>query len=100
MRLTPQIVNMTYKPSEHGGLKEDGTPDKRVQSEHGFGGDTQRASELGHEGGKTQPDNVYKPSEHGGTKKDGSNASRTDSSPGFGGARQAASEAGHKGGSN
>jgi len=21
----------TYKPSEHGGLKEDGTPDKRMQ---------------------------------------------------------------------
>jgi hypothetical protein len=25
----------TYKPTEHGGLKEDGTPDKRVSSEHG-----------------------------------------------------------------
>ncbi|GHJ87461.1 hypothetical protein NliqN6_3863 [Naganishia liquefaciens] len=28
----------TYKPSEHDGLKKDGTPDKRVSSEHGFGG--------------------------------------------------------------
>lgn len=28
----------TYKPSEHGGLKKDGTEDKRVSSEHGFGG--------------------------------------------------------------
>ena len=27
----------TYKPSEHDGLKKDGTPDKRTQSDHGFG---------------------------------------------------------------
>ena len=27
-----------YKPSEHDGLKKDGTPDKRVNPEHGFGG--------------------------------------------------------------
>lgn len=26
-----------YKPSEHGGMKEDGSPDKRTSSEHGFG---------------------------------------------------------------
>lgn len=26
-----------YKPSEHGGKKEDGTQDARVSSEHGFG---------------------------------------------------------------
>ena len=25
---------MTYKPSEHNGLKEDGEPDKRMQSGH------------------------------------------------------------------
>jgi hypothetical protein len=25
----------TYKPKEHDGLKQDGTPDKRVSSEHG-----------------------------------------------------------------
>jgi hypothetical protein len=24
-----------YKPSEHGGLKEDGTEDKRTKSDHG-----------------------------------------------------------------
>lgn len=28
----------TYKPTEHGGLKKDGTEDKRTSSEHGFGG--------------------------------------------------------------
>lgn len=27
-----------YKPSEHGGLKKDGTEDKRTRSDHGFGG--------------------------------------------------------------
>jgi general stress protein YciG len=25
-----------YKPSEHGGLKQDGSPDKRMSSEHGM----------------------------------------------------------------
>jgi len=25
----------TYKPSEHGGMKEDGTPDQRMKSDHG-----------------------------------------------------------------
>lgn len=28
----------TYKPSEHDGLKQDGTPDKRMDSNAGFGG--------------------------------------------------------------
>jgi len=28
----------SYKPSEHDGLKKDGTEDKRLSSEHGFGG--------------------------------------------------------------
>lgn len=28
----------SYKPSEHDGLKKDGTEDKRTSSEHGFGG--------------------------------------------------------------
>ena len=28
----------SYKPSEHGGMKKDGTEDKRTSSEHGFGG--------------------------------------------------------------
>ena len=27
-----------YKPSEHGGLKKDGSVDPRTSSEHGFGG--------------------------------------------------------------
>ncbi|KAJ6258985.1 ATP-dependent RNA helicase dbp7 [Drechslerella dactyloides] len=61
-----------YKPTEHDGLKEDGTPDKRVNPEHGFGGqDREQVAELGRQGGKTQPDEIYKPSEHGGLKKDG-----------------------------
>lgn len=29
---------MWRRPSEHDGLKKDGTPDKRVNPEHGFGG--------------------------------------------------------------
>ncbi|KAJ9096107.1 hypothetical protein QFC19_007333 [Naganishia cerealis] len=33
--LTPSA---TCSYSEHDGLKKDGTPDKRVSSEHGFGG--------------------------------------------------------------
>ena len=90
---------MTYKPSEHGGLKENGEPDKRTSGSHGFGGDPERASELGKEGGKTQPDEVYKPSEHGGLKKDGTEDSRTSSEHGFGGDRERASEEGKKGGS-
>ena len=28
----------SYKPSANDGLKQDGTPDKRMSSEHGFGG--------------------------------------------------------------
>lgn len=90
---------MTYKPSEHGGLKENGEPDKRTSSGHGFGGDTERASEEGKKGGSTQPDEVYKPSEHGGVKKDGTEDSRTSSQHGFGGDRERASEEGKKGGS-
>lgn len=71
-----------YKPSEHDGckhlhilhcrfqltllspsVKEDGTPDKRVSSEHGFGGDRERASEAGKAGGSAEK---YKPTEHDG----------------------------------
>ena len=91
---------MTYKPSEHGGLKEDGTQDKRTTPEHGFGGDRERASAEGAKGGKTQPEEVYKPSEHGGVKKDGTNDSRTDPEHGFGSDHQAAVEQGRKGGSS
>ncbi|GAA5820357.1 hypothetical protein JCM11251_005591 [Rhodosporidiobolus azoricus] len=43
----------TYRPSEHGGLKKNGEPDKRVSSEHGFGGNKELASEAGRKGGKT-----------------------------------------------
>lgn len=67
-------------------LRQDGQPDQRLSSEHGFGGDRQAASEQvgggpssdrskadqdllqGKKGGSTQPDSVYKPSEHGGRK--------------------------------
>ncbi|GAA5943709.1 hypothetical protein JCM10213_007689 [Rhodosporidiobolus nylandii] len=51
----------TYRPTEHGGLKKDGTPDKRVSSEHaiepplprtGFGGNKELASEAGRLGGE------------------------------------------------
>ncbi|GAA5939041.1 uncharacterized protein JCM15063_004403 [Sporobolomyces koalae] len=43
----------TYKPSEHDGLKKDGTPDKRMSSEHGFGGDDgPNPHEAGKKGGK------------------------------------------------
>ncbi|GAA5864550.1 hypothetical protein JCM8547_005577 [Rhodosporidiobolus lusitaniae] len=42
----------TYKPSEHGGKRKDGEPDKRMSSEHGFGGDKELASEAGRRGGE------------------------------------------------
>ncbi|GAA5832107.1 hypothetical protein JCM5353_008073 [Sporobolomyces roseus] len=41
-----------YKPSEHDGKKEDGTPDQRMKSDHGFGGDKELAHEAGVKGGK------------------------------------------------
>ena len=39
------VLKQPLRPTEHDGLKEDGTEDKRVSSEHGFGGDRERASE-------------------------------------------------------
>ena len=36
-----------YSPNDNNGLKKDGTPDKRKNPEHGFGGDRQAASEAG-----------------------------------------------------
>jgi len=39
-------------------LLQDGQPDQRLSSEHGFGGDRERASEAGKQGGSTQPDEV------------------------------------------
>ncbi|KAK9893820.1 hypothetical protein P389DRAFT_198565 [Cystobasidium minutum MCA 4210] len=89
-----------YSAKEHDGLRKDGQPDQRLSSEHGFGGDRERASEAGKKGGSTQPDEVYKPSEHGGQTKDGEQDSRTSSEHGFGGDREFASEMGKKGGSN
>ena len=88
-----------YKPTEHGGTKKDGSPDKRTSSDHGFGGDTERASQEGQKGGSTQPDEIYKPKEHGGKKEDGGQDSRTSSDHGFGSDRERASEAGKVGGS-
>ncbi|WWD16256.1 hypothetical protein CI109_100682 [Kwoniella shandongensis] len=84
----------TYKPSEHDGLKQDGTPDKRVSSEHGFGGsDGPDPHVEGAKGGKASGGSTegesggdtYKPSEHGGLKKDGTEDKRTRSDHGFGG---------------
>jgi len=79
----------TYKPSEHDGLKQDGTPDKRVSSEHGFGGsDGPDPHVEGQKGGSASGgsggDN-YKPSEHDGLKQDGTPDKRTSSEHGFGG---------------
>lgn len=45
-----------YKPSEHGGLTKSGEPDKRMSSEHGFGGDRERAAEMGKRGGAKNAD--------------------------------------------
>ncbi|GHJ90154.1 hypothetical protein NliqN6_6556 [Naganishia liquefaciens] len=47
----------TYKPSAHDGLKEDGTPDKRMSSEHGFGGNKELAHEAGQKGGSASYEN-------------------------------------------
>ena len=38
----------TYKPTEHGGQKEDGGQDKRVSSEHGFGKSPCHAADAHH----------------------------------------------------
>ena len=41
-----------YKPSEHGGMKADGTEDKRTRSDHGFGSrPTEEVQEIGRKGG-------------------------------------------------
>ncbi|WWC66102.1 uncharacterized protein I206_100002 [Kwoniella pini CBS 10737] len=46
-----------YKPSAHGGQKKDGGSDDRVSSEHGFGGDRERASAEGQKGGSASYEN-------------------------------------------
>jgi hypothetical protein len=46
-----------------------------MSSEHGFGADHERASEMGKIGGKTSgttDGETYKPTEHDGLKEDGS----------------------------
>ncbi|WVF70032.1 hypothetical protein IAT40_004819 [Kwoniella sp. CBS 6097] len=78
----------TYKPTEHDGLTKDGQPDKRVSSEHGFGGSDGpdphvEGAKGGHASGQTGES--YKPSEHDGLKKDGTEDKRTRSDHGFGG---------------
>ncbi|KAL7418576.1 hypothetical protein Q5752_007034 [Cryptotrichosporon argae] len=83
----------TYKPTEHDGLKQDGTPDKRVSSEHGFGGsDGPDPHVEGAKGGRASGGSggngggeTYKPSEHDGLKKDGTPDKRLSSEHGFGG---------------
>ncbi|KXS16495.1 hypothetical protein M427DRAFT_291292 [Gonapodya prolifera JEL478] len=51
----------SYKPTEHGGMKADGTPDKRVK----VGGQQNEGTEK------------YKPTEHDGMKEDGTPDRRT-----------------------
>ncbi|KAF3925887.1 hypothetical protein ABW20_dc0104504 [Dactylellina cionopaga] len=89
-----------YKPTEHGGMKEDGTKDKRTNPEHGFGGqDRDHVAEMGRKGGHTQPEDTYKPSEHGGLKKDGTEDKRTRPDHGFGSRpTEEVQEIGRKGG--
>ncbi|KXS10533.1 hypothetical protein M427DRAFT_73815 [Gonapodya prolifera JEL478] len=84
-----------YKPSEHGGMKEDGTPDKRVK-EYESEAHRANAEELAHgshhaskietEEGKSgsqvggeqnQGTAKYKPTEHEGLKEDGTPDKRT-----------------------
>ncbi|WWC67756.1 uncharacterized protein I206_101668 [Kwoniella pini CBS 10737] len=76
----------TYKPSEHDGLKQDGTPDKRLSSDHGFGGsDGPDPHVEGQKGGSVSGTDNYKPSEHDGLTKSGEEDQRTKSTHGFGG---------------
>ncbi|RSH84088.1 hypothetical protein EHS25_005333 [Saitozyma podzolica] len=98
-------MSAQYKPTEHDGLKMDGTPDKRVSSEHGFGGsDGPDPHVEGQKGGHSSGGSggeKYKPSEHGGVKKDGTEDKRTSSEHGFGGSDGPdPHEAGRKGGVN
>ncbi|KAK2616818.1 hypothetical protein QQS21_000195 [Conoideocrella luteorostrata] len=76
-----------YKPTEHDGLKQDGTPDKRVGTGE-FAHGKVDPHEAGKAGGKTTGDGSnnysenssgdtgssggdYKPTEHDGLRKDG-----------------------------
>ncbi|KAJ3341221.1 hypothetical protein HDU93_005412 [Gonapodya sp. JEL0774] len=84
-----------YKPSEHGGMKEDGTPDKRVkqfESEahkvnteelaHGSHHSSKVETEEGKTGAQVGGEHnagtgKYKPTEHDGLKEDGTPDRRT-----------------------
>jgi len=76
----------TYKPTEHGGLKEDGTPDKRVgtgEFAQGKVDPVEAGKQGGHasggSGGSGSSDSSgdnYKPTENDGLTKDGSKDGR------------------------
>ncbi|TVY71172.1 hypothetical protein LSUE1_G006164 [Lachnellula suecica] len=71
----------SYKPTEHDGLKEDGTPDKRVgtgEFAHGKVDPHEAGKQGGQTTGTTSDDSGsaasggdYKPTEHDGLTKDG-----------------------------
>jgi len=72
----------TYKPTEHDGLKADGTPDKRVGTgefaqgkvdphEAGAQGGKASGTTGGDDSGSASTGGDYKPTEHGGLKQDG-----------------------------
>ncbi|PVH80870.1 hypothetical protein DL98DRAFT_370542, partial [Cadophora sp. DSE1049] len=76
----------TYKPTEHGGLKEDGTPDKRVGTGQ-FAQGKVDPTEAGAQGGKSS----------GGSGNSGSDSSSGGSGE-FAGGKVDPVEAGRKGG--
>ncbi|ORX37577.1 hypothetical protein BD324DRAFT_650149 [Kockovaella imperatae] len=84
---------MSYKPTEHDGKTLSGEPDKRVSSEHGFGGsdgpdphvEGQKGGKASGGGGAGSGGEAYKPTEHGGLKQDGTPDKRVSSEHGFGG---------------
>ncbi|GAA6034885.1 hypothetical protein JCM8097_009350 [Rhodosporidiobolus ruineniae] len=51
--IASSAVVQNYKPSEHGGKKEDGGEDKRVKSSHGLASDATRATKTGEQSNKT-----------------------------------------------
>ncbi|MCJ1405683.1 hypothetical protein MMC11_008912 [Xylographa trunciseda] len=66
-----------YKPTEHDGLKQDGTPDKRVGTGEFAHGQVD-PHEAGKAGGQTSGSTgeQYKPTENDGLKKDGTEDGR------------------------
>ncbi|KAL7412335.1 hypothetical protein BDY24DRAFT_392580 [Mrakia frigida] len=85
---TSVSIRAIHSPKEHGGLKRDGTPDKRVKEDHSS------SSESGSSSGGEK----YSPKEHDGLKKDGTPDKRVSSDHGLGADRERASELGKKGG--